>query len=321
VGRVDVHLQPDDLARALRVDARAGLTSVPKELPPKYFYDDRGSRLFDEITRLPEYYLTRCEREILETRADEIAQSSGADTLVELGSGTSEKTRILLDALCRNAVFRRFVPFDVSEGILREAAERIDERYPRVEVHAVVGDFEHHLPAIPNSGRRLIALLGSTIGNFAPEPRKRFLADLAASMGAHDSLLVGFDLVKDTDRLQAAYNDTAGVTAEFNRNVLHVLNRELDADFELERFEHCAWFDPANERIEMLLISERDQRVRLDALDLDVTFDAGEAMRTEISAKFRRDGIEDELAETGLELSAWWTDAAADFALALIQKS
>jgi L-histidine N-alpha-methyltransferase len=315
--RVDVHLLPEDLERALANDARRGLTASPKELPPKWFYDDRGSMLFDEITRLPEYYLTRSERSILHARAADIASLCGADTLVELGSGTSEKTRILLDALDTEGCLRRFVPFDVSEGVLRESAELINAEHPALEVHAVVGDFERHLQQLPDGGRRLIAFLGSTIGNFPPRERARFLADLAACMHEGDALLVGFDLVKDHARLEAAYNDAAGVTADFNRNVLRVLNRQLGADFNIERFAHVARFDPNNEWIEMRLRSERDQYVRVEALDLDVAFAAGEEIRTEISAKFRRARVRADFEAAGLGLDHWWSDRAGDFALAL----
>ncbi len=319
--RIDVHLRPDDLSRALRDDARRGLTSTPKELPPKYFYDERGSLLFDEITRLPEYYPTRREREILVAHADDIARLTDAHTLVELGSGTSEKTRILLDALCRRDCLRRFAPFDVSESILRQAAGEINDEYSHLEVHAVVGDFERHIPALPNSERRLIAFLGGTIGNFAPDPRRAFLASLATNMHEGDVLLIGFDLVKDVARLEAAYNDARGVTAEFNRNVLRVLNRELGADLVPERFEHVAVWDPSEEWIEMRLRSTADQDAQVPELGLRVHFDAGEQMRTEISAKFTPDRIVADLDASGLARAAWWTDAAGDFGVALAERA
>src|SRR6478672_7370429 len=216
---VDVHVEPDAMVRSLEADVRAGLAATPKTLPPKWFYDERGSELFDEITRLPEYYPTRAERSILTDRAGEIAARTGADTLVELGSGTSEKTRLLLDALASAGTLRRFVPFDVSEETLRSAAAAIAREYDGIDVHAVVGDFEHHLHQIPMGGRRVVAFLGSTIGNFAPEARAKFLAEVASGLASGDSLLLGTDLVKDVKRLVAAYDDAAGVTAEFNRNV------------------------------------------------------------------------------------------------------
>ena len=318
--RVDVHLQPDDLARALHDDVRRGLTAVPKELPPKWFYDDVGSRLFDEITRLPEYYLTRRERSILEAHAGDVARYCAADTLVELGSGTSEKTRILLEELTTEGCLRRFVPFDVSEGILREAAGQINDEHPSLEVHAVVGDFERHLPLLPDGGRRLFAFLGSTIGNFPPKQRGAFLRDLAGTMHAGDTLLIGFDLVKDVERLEAAYNDAAGVTDAFNRNVLHVLNRELGADFAVERFDHVAFFDPDEEWIEMQLVSTALQRVRIPSIGVDVEFGDGERVRTEISAKFRTGRIEAELSSAGLSVAHLWTDADDDFALVVAQR-
>jgi L-histidine N-alpha-methyltransferase len=296
---------------------RAGLGGMPKTLPPKWFYDDRGSELFDEITRLPEYYPTRTERGILLAHASDVAELSKADTLVELGSGTSEKTRVLLDALRDVGTLERFVPFDVSEQTLRDAAAAVAQEYAGVRVHAVVGDFEQHLHELPGGGTRVVAFLGSTIGNLAPEPRARFLADLAATLGPGDALLLGTDLVKDTDRLVAAYDDDAGVTAEFNRNVLRVLNRELAADFDPAAFAHVARFDPDTEWIEMRLRSLRDQTIAIGALDLAVAFGDGEEVRTEISAKFRREGVERELVDAGFQLAGWWTDPADDFALSL----
>ena len=315
--RVDVYLTPEDRLEALREDVRCGLTSTPKVLPPKWFYDGRGSALFDEITRLPEYYLTGCERTILAERAGDIARLTGANTLVEPGSGSSEKTRLLLDAMIEAGHLRRFVPFDVSEQALREAAAAIAAEYPGVEVHGVVGDFEHHLVRLPEGHRRLFAFLGSSIGNLTGEQRARFLRDLHTLLGLGEALLLGADLVKDARRLEAAYNDTAGVTAAFNRNVLAVVNRELGGDFELDRFTHVARWDAGHEWIEMLLRSEADQVVHVEALELDVEFAAGEEMRTEISDKFRRPGLEAELADAGFDLRHWWEDPTGDFALSL----
>jgi L-histidine Nalpha-methyltransferase len=314
---VDVHLAPEATALALAADVRAGLTATPKSLPPKWFYDDRGSELFDEITRLPEYYLTRTERGILVAHARDVAELTKADTLVELGSGTSEKTRLLLDALRDAGTLDRFVPFDVSEQTLRDAATAVAREYDGVRVHAVVGDFEHHVDLVPGGGTRVVAFLGSTIGNLAPGPRARFLADVAAALAPGDALLLGTDLVKDADRLVAAYDDAAGVTAEFNRNVLRVLNRELSADFDPDAFEHVARFDRDAEWIEMRLRSTRGQTVTIADLTMTVGFAAGEEIRTEISAKFRKGGVARELAEAGLELAEWWTDPASDFALSL----
>ena len=314
--QVDVYLTPEDLARALSSDVRAGLTAVPKVLPPKWFYDDRGSELFDEITRLPEYYPTRAERAILDAHADEIAARSGADTLIELGSGTSEKTRVLLDALQRAGTLKRFVPFDVSEATLRNAALAVADEYG-VDVHAVVGDFERHLDRLPTGGTRLVAFLGSTIGNLEPVTRADFLAQISGGLQPGDSFLLGTDLVKDTTRLVAAYDDDAGVTAEFNRNVLRVVNRELHADFDPDAFIHEARWNPDAEWIEMWLRTDSAQRVRVADLGLTVDYAPGEAMRTEISAKFTQSRVEAELDAAGLVLDAWWTDPAGDFALSL----
>ncbi|MGP4054623.1 L-histidine N(alpha)-methyltransferase [Mycobacterium sp. 4D054] len=314
------HLAADAAEEALRRDVRHGLTRYPKTLPPKWFYDAVGSDLFDQITRLPEYYPTRAEAQILRARAAEIAEVSGADTLVELGSGTSEKTRTLLDALRDRGALHRFIPFDVDASVLQEAGAAIQREYPGVEVDAVCGDFEEHLGEIPAVGRRLVAFLGSTIGNLTPEPRAAFLTAVAAFMRPGDTLLLGTDLVKDTGRLVRAYDDSAGVTARFNRNVLAVVNRELGADFDLDAFEHVALWNGQEERIEMWLRSTRPQSVRIPMLDLDVEFAAGEQMLTEVSCKFRPSGVERELAAAGLRRTRWWTDEAGDFGLSLAVK-
>jgi L-histidine N-alpha-methyltransferase len=311
------HLGPVDADAALRADALAGLTARPKTLPPRWFYDERGSELFDEITRLPEYYPTRTERALLAAHAGDIAAASCADTLVELGSGTSEKTRLLLGALAGAGTLRRFVPVDVDPTVLRAAGTAITAEHPDIAVDAVVADFTTHLDELPQGGRRLVAFLGSTIGNLEPGPRAEFLASLAGTLAPGDFFLLGTDLVKDADRLVRAYDDPAGVTAAFNRNVLAVLDRELDADFDLDAFEHVALWDDRNEWIEMRLRSRHAQVVHLAALDLDVAFEAGEELRTEVSAKFRRAGIERELAAAGLQLTRWWTDEADDFAVSL----
>ena len=313
---IDVHLAPDERRTAMERDVRQGLGAAPKTLPPVWFYDERGSLLFDEITRLDEYYPTRAEREILRLHADAIVAAAGADTLVELGSGTSEKTLLLLDAMQRAGDLERFVPFDVSEEVLRDAAERIGRRYG-VDVHAVVGDFHRHLGEIPDTGRRLVAFLGSTIGNLTPEQRSRFLFDLDASMSRDDRLLLGTDLVKDPSRLVAAYDDARGVTAEFNRNVLAVLNEELGGDFDLGAFEHVAVWDPESAWIEMRLRARGPQEVHLDELGLDVRFDDGEELRTEISSKFRPEQIHEELWAGGFVVEESWTDPAGDFLLTL----
>ncbi len=314
---VDVRLTPQDLAATLRSDVATGLTATPKWLPPKWFYDDRGSQLFDQITRLPEYYPTRSERWVLAQRAAQIADLTSADTLVELGSGTSDKTRLLLDALSAAGTLRRFVPFDVSEATLRDAADAILAGYADLSVYAVVGDFQRHLDALPTGGRRLIAFLGSTIGNLTPCERALLLQGVAGGMVPGDAFLLGVDLVKDQARMEAAYDDAAGVTAAFNRNVLDVLNRELGAHFDPQRFDHVARWVPEREWIEMRLRSTCHQHVPVDDLGMNVDFEAGEEMRTEISTKFRSDGIEHELGAAGLELARWWTDPAGDVAVAL----
>jgi L-histidine N-alpha-methyltransferase len=318
---IDVLLTEADLADALRRDARDGLTATPKHLPPKWFYDERGSLLFDEITRLDEYYPTRRETEILEREARSIAARTGATTLLELGSGTSTKTLLLLDGLAGHGSLERIVPFDVCEPILRTAGPELAARYPGVRVDAVVGDFERHLGRLPMEGPTLVAFLGGTIGNLAPGGRAKFFAELTDQLAPGDWLLLGTDLVKDPARLVAAYDDAAGVTAEFNRNVLHVLNRELDGDLVPDHFAHVAHWDGEEQWIEMHLRSEGAQRARLGALDLDLEFDDGELLHTEISAKFTKDRIQAELAVAGLELDQLLADAAGDFALSLSRKA
>ena len=318
---VDVHLSSADAERALRADVLAGLTATHKSLPPKWFYDARGSELFEEITRLPEYYPTRAEREVLTARAGEIAGLVGAHTLVELGSGSSEKTRLLLDALRDSGTLREFVPLDVSATALREAAAAIVADYPGLRVHGVVGDFTEHLGLLPGDAPRLVAFLGGTIGNLLPGERGKFYTSVRQVLAAGEWLLVGTDLVKDPDVLVRAYDDARGVTAEFNRNVLRVLNRELGADFDESAFEHVALWDAEQEWIEMRLRARTAQRVTLPGLDrgadLVVEFAAGEELRTEISAKLRRERVAGELREAGFDLHGWWTDQAGRFAVSL----
>jgi L-histidine N-alpha-methyltransferase len=315
---IEVHLDADAAATMAR-DVRLGLCSYPKELAPKYFYDERGSKLFEQITELEEYYPTRAEREILANRSAEILAAAGRPgTLVELGSGSAAKTRHLLDAMRDEEVLDTYVPVDISEEIThRTAAELVDE-YPGLEVHGLVCDFERDLERIPGQdGSRLLAFLGGTIGNLYPRPRQEFLERIAALLGPADSLLLGTDLIKDTARLEAAYDDSAGVTAEFNKNVLAVLNNELGADFDLDAFEHVARYDAEAERMDIRLRSLADQEVRLEGLDVTVSFAAGEEMRTEISTKFTRERLESVYAGAGLELCGWFTDAAGDYALSL----
>jgi len=309
-------LGPDE--RTLAFDVLDGLTRPFKEIPPKHFYDTEGSRLFDEITRLPEYYPTRTERAILEASAAALVESTRAAELVELGSGVPTKTLLVLDAMRDAGTLDRYVPFDVSEVVLRESAEHLVERYPGVRVYGVVGDFERHLGALPApEGPRVIAFLGGTIGNFPPGSRRRFLRSIARVLRPRDALLLGTDLVKDPAILEAAYNDAAGVTAAFNRNILAVVNRELDADFDLGAFEHVAFYDREQEWIEMRLRALRPQVVHVRGLGLDVHFANREELRTEISAKFTRARVEADLAAAGLHLRDFLTDPDALFALSL----
>jgi L-histidine N-alpha-methyltransferase len=315
--KVDVHLGPEDLRSALEEDVRTGLAAEPgaKSLPPVWFYDEEGSRLFEEITRLPEYYPTRAERGLLEANAPAVAKLALADTLVELGAGACDKTRLLLDAMSAHGPLRRYLPFDVSDEFLRAAAAGLVDDYPGLEVHAVVGDFHRHLAEIPTGGRRLIAFLGGTIGNLTPAQRARFLFDLNCTMDAGDHLLVGTDLVKTTGRIVAAYDDPAGVTAEFNRNLLRVLNRQLRADFDPARFEHVARWNAGASWIEMRLRSIGRQTATIADLDMTVEFADGEELLTEISAKFTPGRIAEELVTAGFVVDGQWDDG--DFLLTL----
>jgi L-histidine N-alpha-methyltransferase len=315
--RVDRLLPDGFLAASLRADALAGLTATPKTLPPKWFYDERGSELFDKITRLDEYYPTRAERSILRAAAGDIAAAAGAGTLVELGSGFADKTRLLLDALGEAGTLRRYVPVDVSESALVAGATAILKRYPGLDVHAIVSDFEEHLGLPEADGPRLVAFLGGTIGNLLPARRAEFLAALRAKMNRDDSLLLGTDLVKDPAVLVAAYDDAAGVTAEFNKNILRVLNAELGADFDPDTFDHVALWDAGAEWVEMRLRSAQRQDITLPAIGLTASFGDGEEMRTEISAKFRAEGVAAELRAAGLQVRAWLTDTAGRFGLSL----
>ena len=314
---LDIHLTHGDADRALRADARLGLTSVPKQLPPKWFYDARGSALFEKITELPEYYPTRTEAALLAQSVDEIAVASGADTLVELGSGSSSKTRLLLDAFGRTGTLRRYVPQDVSESALRLAMDALAVDYPDLQLHGVVGDFTKHLDRLPRGDRRMVAFLGGTIGNLTRDERYAFLAQLRAVLQPGEQLLLGTGLVIDPDVMVRAYDDAAGVTAEFNRNVLHVLNRELRADFDVEAFAHKALWDAGYCWLEMRLVAQRAMTVHVADLDLTVVFAEGEEMRTEISTKFRPDGVQEALEATGYELAHTWIDAESRFALTL----
>ena len=304
--------------RVLAEDVLDGLTRPFKELPPKHFYDTRGSELFDAICELPEYYPTRAEREILGTCADEIIGMTGATELVELGSGSAKKTRVLLDAMSRASTLARYVPVDVCEELLCDTADELVGEYPGLRVHGLVGDFERHLDRLPEpEGPRLLCFLGGTIGNFPPGSRRRFLRGLAPHLGDGGTLLLGVDLVKDPRTLEAAYNDSAGITADFNLNVLRVINRELDADFDADEFDHVAFFDCEREWIEMRLRARRRQVVQIPGVNLTIEFAPREELRTEISAKFTRERVERDFAAAGIRVSGWFTDAENRFAVAL----
>ena len=308
--------------RRLADDVLDGLTRPFKELPPKHFYDARGSELFEAICEQPEYYPTRTELGILEAQAAEIVRRAGRPTeLVELGCGAAVKARLLLDAMTDgHGPPLHYVPVDVSESVVVQAAEDLTASYPGLRVHGVVGDFERHLDRVPpsNPGEpRIVAFLGGTIGNFPPGTRRRMLREVAALLGREDHLLLGADLVKDPALIEDAYNDRAGVTAEFNRNVLHVMNRELDADFDPQAFEHVAFFDRRRHWVEMRLRARRPCTVNLVALDLQVEFAAGEELRTEVSAKFTRRRLQRDFAAAGLVLCGWYTDPDELFAITL----
>jgi L-histidine Nalpha-methyltransferase len=315
---IAVHLDAEGAEQMAR-EIHAGLSAEPKELAPKYFYDERGSQLFEQITALPEYYPTRAERAILAERSGEIVAAAGEPTmLVELGSGSAAKTRHLLRAMGEAGCLETYAPVDISEEITHETAEALVEEFPGLAIRGLVCDFEHHLERVPNGAEgRLIAFLGGTVGNLYPEPRRQFLTRIAALLGPDDHLLLGTDLVKDTARLEAAYDDSQGVTAEFNKNVLAVLNRELGADFDLDAFDHVARYDAEEARMDIRLRSRDQQSVRVEEIGLEVGFAAGEEMRTEISSKFTRERLEAVYAEAGLRMSGWFTDRDDDYALSL----
>jgi len=314
------HLEPTWAATSLVDDVRRGLGRHPLRLPPKWLYDDRGSELFDAITRLPEYYPTEAERSILEREAANIARLSGADTVVELGSGTSDKMRTLLDAFWETGQLRRFVPLDVSEATLRQAADELARRYPGLQVHGIVGDFTLHLSRLPRDGAPMVAFLGSTIGNLYVEERRTFLGAIADNLPSGGSLLLGFDLVKPVDRLIAAYDDSKGVTAEFTRNMLRVLNRELHADFLPETFDHIAFWDPVQERMDLRLRANDDQVVHIPGAGLSLEIHDDEEIRVEVCTKFRVPSITGELEDAGFSVRQFWTDDRGDVGLILAKK-
>jgi L-histidine Nalpha-methyltransferase len=302
-------------------DLRRALQSRPRTIPPRWLYDDRGSELFDEITRLPEYYPTEAEREILDMHSARIAEVSSATTVIELGSGTSDKTRTLLDAFVAHGAIERFVPLDVSEATLVFAADVLDQRYPDLLVEPVVGDFTRHLGELPRGGRRLVAFLGGTVGNFYREERRAFLGALADSLEPDDWLLLGVDLIKPIDRILDAYDDAQGVTDSFIHNALHVINRELAADFDVGNFDYVPFWDRREHRVDMRLRAKEPERAHIAALGLDVEFEPGEELRVEISTKFRPADLEAELDDAGFDRPEFLTDANGDFALALARRT
>jgi len=314
---LDHHRSGDAVTDELRADVVAGLTAERKWLPPKWFYDAEGSELFEKITQLPEYYPTRSEREVLAAHAGDVAELTGAHTLVELGSGSSEKTRLLLDALTGHGTLEAFVPLDVSESALADAARSISADYPGLTVRGVVGDFTQHLALLPGGQPRVVAFLGGTIGNFLPAERAAFLRSVREVLDEGEWLLLGTDLVKDAETLERAYDDAAGVTAEFDKNVLRVVNARLGANFDLDEFEHVSHWDAEHEWIEMWLRARRELTVEIPGAGLTVRFAAGEHVRTEISAKFRPSGVEAELAAAGFALEQWWTDSQQRFGVSL----
>jgi L-histidine N-alpha-methyltransferase len=318
---IEVHLADGGALAGMAEDVREGLSCPFKELPPKYFYDERGSELFERITELHEYYPTRAERSILDARADEIVAAASPTTLIELGSGSAAKTRCLLESMSAAGSLETYVPVDISEEITRRVAGELVEEYEGLRVHGVICDYETHLERIPREEGALIAFLGGTIGNFRPGPRRSFLARIATLMYPEDRFLLGTDLVKDRAVLESAYNDASGVTAEFNKNVLHVLNRELDADFDPDLFEHVAFWDPDNNWIDIRLRSLAEQFIDLRALDMRTHFARNEEVRTEISTKFTRERLGASYADAGLELVEWWTDPEGLYALSLARRA
>ncbi|MGW1742770.1 L-histidine N(alpha)-methyltransferase [Nocardia sp. NPDC001965] len=317
----DIQLTEADLREQLRTDVLWGLSGPRKWLPPKWFYDARGSKLFDLVTGLPEYYPARTEYALLLDCADAIARhASGATELVELGSGSAEKTRILLNALSAHGSLCSYVPQDVSESALRAAAGWTSDEFPHLSIHGIVSDFTTMLPALPHGGCRVVALLGGTLGNLPPFDRTAFLGELHRMLRPGEHLLVGVGLVTDPAEMISAYDDAAGVTAEFNRNMLHVVNARLGADFDPLGFAHIAVWDPDLEWIEMRLVATRPMRVTIPELDLVVDFAADEQLRTEISAKFRPAAVRTELTAAGFRVRRVWTDPGDRFALVLADR-
>jgi len=316
---VDVHLDEDP--ERTRREIREDLLRPRRQIAPRFFYDDRGCELFEAITALPEYYQTRTERALLEQVAADVARRTVCRALVELGSGASTKTRVLLDAMLPRGGCELYVPFDVNAAVVRRAGEELVAAYPGLHVHGIIGEFSRHLDAIPPAAGRLLIFLGGTIGNFTPGAARRFLAHLAGVMQPGEHFLLGVDLIKDISRLEAAYNDARGVTAEFNRNILRAVNAAANADFDPAAFEHRAFYDRANHWIEMRLVARRDHEVHLRAAGLLLLLRRGDEIRTEISVKYDRSMVHDLLAAAGFEPIAWYTDPDALFGLALARRN
>jgi len=310
-------LRSESAYATLADDIRAGMASTPKSIPCKYLYDDRGSKLFDAICDLPEYYPTRTEQGLLEDVADEIVERTQPADIIELGSGTSRKTRMLLNAVQRAGLSARYIPLDVNEWMLRRTAMTLVREYPKLRVHAIVGDYSRGLDRLPVGTGRLVLFLGSTLGNLTPQATAAFLADVRAHVDAGDHFLLGVDLVKPIDVLEAAYNDSAGVTAQFSCNILQVVNRELEATFDLQRFKHIAYFNPQESQIEIFLEAQKAHAVSIAKLGMTVPFAAGERVHTEISRKFTREGVDRDLIAAGFALERWYTPANGYFGLAL----
>lgn len=317
---IDNQIDPASDQQAL-LELRQGLSENPRRIPTRFFYDRKGSELFEKITDLVEYYLTRAERSLLERYASEIQSITSCEELLELGAGAATKTRILLDAMQSAGKLGLYIPFDVSESEVRRVAEELVSEYPGLKVHGIVADFVHHLTAVPSGANRLILLLGSTIGNFSHDAAVEFLKRISSQMESCDYFLLGVDLIKDVARIEAAYNDEMGITADFNRNILRVINQFAQADFQPERFDHRAFYNRDLNRIEMHLVASRPMSVALEALDLRLEIGAGEALFTEISCKYDRAMTESMLTEAQFQMSKWFTDSDGLFALALARKS
>ncbi len=311
---------PVELSADERAELLAALSAPLPSIPSRYLYDDHGSALFEQITDLPEYYQTRTERQILETEADRILEATNAVHLGELGSGAGRKIGLLVEAAQRREACRSLTLLDINASFLQQSVRSLQQRYPDVDVRGVVGRFTQDLDRFGEGGRRLIAFFGSTIGNFHPSQIVPFLRRLADITGPTDSLLVGFDLVKDVRILEAAYNDSAGVTAAFNLNILRVFNRATGADFDPDAFEHVAFYDPDNRWIEMRLRATRPVRATVPAISWVRDFDVGDELRTEVSCKYDQRFVQAYAEAAGLHLSAWFTDPDQLFALAVLRR-